>query len=216
MNLLEITMAGLGTIEALLLLLLKADPTSSEFIEAQVNEYMNKLNGKVKNRKDVKEMLTWILDDKFRKETFDLGFKNRNMSLYMSELNQLKDRMIAFYIQSMDDSFVSNSELNRPCNIHSTISGYVLQLMRLRMVIEPEINLLTNPHIINSSTGERTLYLTAKAFWMEDDGKKVRKFTKSLGLMSDYPEGRESVAAMKEGVSRLQPILWDEYKATYL
>ena len=214
-HLFDITPTGSGTINALLLLLLLVDPASTALIEGQVNEYMSKFKGRLKNKKEVKEMLTWILDDKFKEETYKMNMKIHNTDVYINELGKLKENMINFYFRNLQELQLEDSNITMSCDIHSTMGIYVLQLMRLRMVIEPEINLLTNPHLTNSATGERTLYLTAKAFWMGDDGKKVRKFTKSLGLMSEYDGKREGIKAKEESVRRLQPMLWDEYRATY-
>ncbi len=215
MNLFEIASAGLGTVHSLYLLLLSVDSKSPEIIQAKVKEYMNRIKGELNNRKEVEEMITWIVDDKFMKETSTLNRNIRTSFIYTQELEKLKDKMINFYLQKLEEILSENSEITRSCDIHTTMGNYVLQIMRLRMVIEPEINLLTNPHISNSATGEKIIYLTAKAFWMGDDGKKVRKFTKSLGKMSDYPGQRIGSAAKEESVRRIQPMLWDEYKATY-
>ena len=215
MDYIQIALEGLGTVNALLLLLLGVDPTNSEYIRAKIDYYMNKYKGKVKNSKDVKTILTWILDDKFKKETIKLNKKMRNTDLYMAELQRLKDEMITFYFKRLEEIKKDDNGIDRTCDVHSTLGAYALQLMRLRMVIEPEINLLTNPYIVNKSTGERTLYLTAKAFWMSDEGKKVRSITKSLGRMSDYPGQREGKAAKEESIRRVQPMLWEKYKSTY-
>lgn len=214
-QLFDLTPTGSETINALLLLLLLVGPASSDVIESQVNEYMNKFKGKLKNNKEVREMLTWILDDKFKKETYTMINKVRNTDVYMDELGKLKNEMITFYFSNLRELLAENSKITMSCDIHSTMGIYVLQLMRLRMVIEPEINLLTNPHVTNIATGEKTLYLTGKAYWMGDDGKKVRKFTKSLGLLSDYQGNRNSSKAKEEAVRRLQPMIWDEYRVTY-
>jgi len=215
MDFIQIAQEGLGMVNALLLLLLGVDPTNSEFIKAQIDDYMNRYKGKVKNSEEVKTMLTWILDDKFKEESIKLNKKIRNTVEYMNELSRLKDEMITFYFKKLEDIIKEGGDINMSCDVHSTLGGYALQLMRLRMVIEPELNLLTNPYIVDKTTGEKTLYLTAKAFWMGDDGKKVRKFTKSLGRMSDYPGQRVGKAAKEEGVRRLQPMLWDEYRGVY-
>ncbi len=207
---------GSESINALLLLLLLVDPASTVVIESQVKEYMNKFKGKLKNSKEVKEMLTWILDDKFKKETFTINNKIPHTDVYMNELAKLKDEMITFYFTNLQELIDKDSNISMTCDIHSTMGIYVLQLMRLRMVIEPEINLLINPHVTNSASEEKKLYLSAKAYWMGDNGKKVRKFTKSLGLLSDYDGKRNSNKAKEEGVRRIQPIIWDEYRATYL
>ncbi len=215
MNLFEIASAGIGTVNSLLLLLIAVDTKSPEIIRAKVKEYMNRVEGNLNISKEVEEMITWIVDDKFTKESKTLNQKIRASYTYTQELERLKDEMINFYFQKLNEILLENSEITRACDIHTTMGNYVLQIMRLRMVIEPEINLLTNPHTSNSATGEKINYLTAKAFWMGDDGKKVRKFTKSLGKMSDYPGQRIGTAAKEESVRRIQPMLWDEYRATY-
>lgn len=215
MDFIQIAQEGFAMVNALLLLLLGVDPTKSEFIKAMIDDYMGRYSGKVKNSDEVKTMLTWILDDKFTEDAIKLNKKFRNTDEYMGELSILKDKMITFYFKNLKDILKEGGDINMSCDVHSTLGAYALQLMRLRMVIEPEINLLTNPYIVDKTTGEKTLYLTAKAFWMGDDGKKVRKFTKSLGRMDDYLGQRVGKAAQEESVRRLQPMLWNEYRDVY-
>lgn len=213
-NFFDITLAGTETFNALLLLLLAVAPTSDEFIEAQVMSYINKVNRKFKHSKEVTEMVRWIVSDNFQKETYNFISKNRYTQVYMDELQSLKDRIIDFYFKKLEE-FESDNDFQMSCDIHTTIGQYVIRLMRLRMVIEPEVNIVTNPKLVNITTGEKTLYLTAKGFWIGDDGKKFRKFTKSIGRMSDYPGAREGKAAMEESIKRLQSMMWDEYRVTY-
>ena len=102
-NLFDITLAGLGTINALLLLLIAVDPTSDEVIEAQVKSYINKVKGEFKNSKEVTEMVRWILNDKFQKETYDFISKNKYTQVYLDELHSLKDRIIDFYFKKLEE-----------------------------------------------------------------------------------------------------------------
>lgn len=216
MNIIDFLFGGTETINCLLLLLLLGiDKMSLERVKGQVEDYMNRIEGKLNNRKEVEEMIAWILDDNFKNITIQRFKKNLLSPLYTKELQLLKDKMINFYLTNLKEFVNGNTDIERSCDIMTTMEKYIFQLKRLRMVIEPEINILVNPHTPNSS-GEQIIYLSVKSFWMGDDGKKTREITRSIGKLSNYKQGRKDPLAEEEAIKKVQPELWEKYKTIYL
>ncbi len=171
----------------------------------QIDMYINNLND-IANPEDAKRMIYEILNDGFKEDTKSKG---RNLSL-ISKLNQLKSKTIDFYLQSIKDNELKNPELKYNCDVYTKIGEYLIQLMRYRMVIEPEIQLTTNVHKQTKIT-----YLTVKGFWLNDNGIKERKFSRSLGRADEYPMGKDDAKALEDATIKMQLILQDEYLKYY-
>jgi hypothetical protein len=160
----------------------------------------------IANPKEAKELISEILVDGFKEET---KLKGRNLPL-ITKLNQLKAKTIDFYLQSFKDNERRHPELKYNCDIHTKIGEYLVQLIRYRMVIEPEIQLTTNVHRMTKIT-----YLTVKGFWFNDYGIKERKFTRSLGRADEYPLGKDDDKAIEDATTKMQSILMEEYLKYY-
>lgn len=208
MELVELIIGGTGAIHALLLLLLDVDKESmkNQLLQMRIDEYMFRLKGELKNEAEVREMVSWILNDKFKEETQ----KREKGGRLLRTLQILKDQMINFYFKHLDQITQENPDLNKACDVHTTIGKLVIQLMRLRMVVQPDIQYSINIHPVTEHE-----YLTVKVFWIGDDGKKVRKFTKSLGRMEDHPTGIDSKEVKEFSVKRVQEFLYQKYVETY-
>lgn len=208
MELLYITFSGLGVMQSLLLLLLSLDDKTKReaWVQNQIEKYMDRLKKDVKDQKEVREMVSWIVDDKFDTETISSA-KNRNL---LNKLQDLKDAFITFYFMHLEEMPTTNSQIKRTCDVHTTIGEYVLQIMRLRLVIQPEYQIAMNKH-----TQTHHEYMAVKAFWINDDGEKVRKFTKSLGRAENYKLGIKDKQAQKDSVALLQPVIFKSYLQAY-
>jgi hypothetical protein len=82
--------------------------------------------------------------------------------------------------------------------------------MKLRMIIEPSIQIATNVH-----TQSKITYLIAKSFWINENGVKIRKFTKSLGRSEDYKKGIKDIDAKKEAEIKIREIMIQTYNEEY-
>ena len=78
------------------------------------------------------------------------------------------------------------------------------------MIVEPSIQIATNVH-----TQSKITYLIAKSFWYDEDGNKIRKFTKSLGRAEDYLHGIDDFNAKKEADNKIKEIMIQTYKDEY-
>jgi hypothetical protein len=57
--------------------------------------------------------------------------------------------------------------------------------------------------------------LIAKSFWIDANGVKIRKFTKSLGRSEDYKKGVKDINAKKEADIKIKEIMIQTYKEEY-
>ena len=155
---------------------------------------------------EAKQMIYVIMNDGFSEETKTLG---RNLQL-ISNLNQLKTKTIDFYLQQITHNELINPEIKYNCDAHSKIGNYLFQILRFRMVIQPEIQITTNVHKQTKIT-----YLTVKGFWLNEKGEKERKFSKSIGRADEYEMGKEDPKAIENCTAKMQSILLEEYLKYY-
>ena len=78
------------------------------------------------------------------------------------------------------------------------------------MIIEPEVQVSINVH-----TTTKIEYLNAKSYWITDTGRKVRKFSKSIGKLDDFRGGRGSAQVKEVANLTMQEIMYQHYKDTY-
>ena len=199
-------MAGSGVVQSLLLLLIQ--PTKENMNETVTKDYdeFMKLRGNVPNTLRTKEVIQHIADDGFDENVFK---ESRNWT-YLSDLKKLKGNIVEFYFRRLNEIVSTDPDLELVADIENRIGEYFLQLWRLRMVIQPEVKVSTNVH-------PRTTirYLAIKAYWIDDSGKKIRKFTKSIGRAENYPGGIENKQALEDGIKLIQPVLYENYKELY-
>jgi len=197
--------AGIGVIHSLLLLLtIPIEENMSVEAKKEYDDLM-KLKSNHSNSQRTKDLIQFVADDKFS----DGVLKIHNI-IYMPILRKLKETFVKFYFKRLEEIDSKNMDLEIVADIDSKISNYLLQLMRLRLVIQPEIQISTNVH-----PRTEIHYLAVKAYWIDDEGKKVRKFTKSLGRAENYPGGIEDKKALKDALTLIQPVLYDTYKSLY-
>ena len=51
--------------------------------------------------------------------------------------------------------------------------------------------------------------------WLDDKGLKFRKFTKSLGKLSNYPKGKNDPKALSVAEEKIREIMIEEYRSFY-
>ena len=158
-------------------------------IEARVNEYFDNHKEIVRTRSSV-NMLSWIYNDGFELEHLHFN------SLYYKKLEKVKNELLSYYFKE-----ITKNEKNIKTNeqVHAKIEAYMFQIMKLRMIIEPSIQIATNVH-----TQSKITYLIAKSFWIDENGMKVRKFTKSLGRAEDFKDYIMDINAKVEARKKIE------------
>jgi len=87
---------------------------------------------------------------------------------------------------------------------------FLIQIARLRMIIDPEIQLSRNIH-----KKTNILYMKVKGFWLNENGIKERKYFKSLGKFDSYPEGVSDKNAILEGRKKIREAMYSDYLKIY-
>ena len=169
-------------------------------IDAKVNEYFEKRKDIVKTRSSI-NMLKWIFNDGFKLGHISIG------TLYYKKLETLKSEFLDFYFTEV---IKNKKEIKTNEQVDSKIDEYMLKIMKLRMIIEPSIQIATNVH-----TQSKITYLIAKSFWYNEDGIKVRKFTKSLGRAEEYKNGINDINAKIEADVKIKEIMVQAYNDEY-
>ena len=206
MDIVNVIMAGIGTIQSILLLLFQpTEENMNETVKKDYDEFM-KLRGEGSNTKRTRELIQFIADDGFEETIF---MESRNWS-YLSELKKLKEGFVGFYFGRLEDITKNQKDLDCVADLDNRIDDFIIQLLRMRKVIQPDVQVSSNTH---ARTGIK--YLSIKAYWIDDSGKKVRKFTKSIGRAENYPNGIDDKQALEEGIRLIQPVLYESYKEVY-
>lgn len=203
-----ITMAGSGVgvvVKSLLLLLVKPEDLIEE---KHVEDMLEKYNCKVTDQSvynHIRSFISIIYDDKF-----DSGLYSKPGITYLfSMLERLRDKILTLYTKEIN-IITESPEYERVYDVYAKLEGLILQLMRLRMVIQPDFQFSKNVHPVSNIA-----YLAAKGFWIDDDGKKVRTFTKSLGRLDEYKGGKNDPKATETARDRLRDTLYRKYKEIY-
>lgn len=169
-------------------------------IEEKVNEYFENHKEIVKTRSAI-NMLKWIYNDGFNLDHVLFG------TLYHKKLESVKSEFLEFYFTEV---IKNKKEIKTNEQVDTKIDEYILKIMKLRMIVEPSIQIATNVH-----TQSKITYLIAKSFWYDEDGNKVRKFTKSLGRAEEYKNGIEDINAKTEADIKIKEVMIQTYKDEY-
>lgn len=202
----DLIIAGTGIIKSFFFFFVFMDEKMiNETVKVEYEKYMKYNDGSPIDSK-TKEFIQFIADDKFKVETVN----RLNNMFYLGKLDALKEEFVKFYFKNLENLRKENLYITKVNDVYNRIGQYILQLMRLRLVIEPEVQISKNVH-----PRTEIHYLAIKAYWIDDNGRKVRKFTKSLGRAENYPQGIEDKKALTDGIKLIQPVLFENYKEIY-
>ncbi len=202
---LSLILAGSGVIHGIILLLFQpTEEKMNETVQKEYDTFMKLREGKSTSQR-TKEIIQFISDDKF-----DEGlYKESSNWTFLLTLKSLKEEFVSFYFMKLKDLENGDLDIDSIADLDSRISEYVIQLMRLRLVVQPDVKISKNKH---PRSGHN--YLAIKAYWIDDSGKKVRKFTKSIGRSENY-QGIKDQQALADGIKLVQPVLFENYKELY-
>ena len=154
----------------------------------------------------VRNTLLWLEVEKFSKE-LDKDFIGRG---YLYELEELKNKYLEFYKMYITEIDNADSQLKQIADLVAKNDRYILQISRLRMIVDPQIQLSKNIH-----KQTKILYMKVKGYWLNDDGVKERKFFKSLGRFDSYPKGIKDEIAIQDGREKIREAMLAEYSILY-
>jgi len=196
--------AGVAIKSILLLLVKPEDLLTDEFVKMQVDEY-KKSTKDVLYPKESLDFITWVFNDKFDADTI----KRKKNSSYFFLLNKVKHELLDLYTKELKD-LAKDSELKIVGDFYTRLEKDIIKLMRLRQVIQPEIQISRNVHPVSNIP-----YLAAKAFWLEDTGERTRKFTKSLGREDEYDLGNKDPKVEETAITKIQEVMYLNFKEAY-
>lgn len=159
-----------------------------------------------------KTFLKFLENDNFSKETLK---REDNIPL-LKKLDAIKQEAKNFMnllnsslTKSVDK--VTNKEVElKTENILNAYENYELQISRLRLVIQPEINITRIVH-----TTSKICYLSARGYWYVDFREKKRIFTKNFGKETDYELLKDDPKAIEDAIKEIQILCLNEYNSIY-
>jgi hypothetical protein len=77
-------------------------------------------------------------------------------------------------------------------------------------VIQPEFHVIKNVHPVS-----KIPYLSVRGFWLDDNDKKVKLFTKSLGREDSFVDGKYDIEMLKEAAKQIQQLSFAKYQEEY-
>jgi hypothetical protein len=185
--------------EALLLLILTKtnNELNKEMTKKFFEEYPN-----LKSMAPSQSVVEFICEDNFKDSVYE---NNSNMNLWF-KLASMKQSMLEYYTHNV-------CEPNKGGQFHEYHTKFYqmsLQLKRLRLVIQPEFHVIKNVHPVS-----KIPYLSVRGFWLDDNDKKVKVFTKSLGREDGFVGGKNDSEMLKDAAKQIQQLAFAKYQELY-
>ena len=114
--------------------------------------------------------------------------------------------MIDYYTHNVCES----NEGGKFYEFHTKFLQMSLKLKRLRMVIQPEFHVIKNVHPVS-----KIPYLSVRGFWLDDNDKKVKVFTKSMGREDSFVDGKNDSELLREAAKQIQQLSFAKYQECY-
>lgn len=146
----------------------------------------------------------WINSDAF-------GYTGDPSNGYLvTELNKLKGK----FVTDIHEKTVikdKNGEPLSPLEIYNLIDAHKNRIEKVRLMLKGDILIAEHLHKPSEVT-----YLVARSYWLDNKGKKFRKFSKNLGPKSSVVEnGKIPEWKMKEIKKELEGMMWKHYQEEY-
>ncbi len=183
--------------EALILLLLSNEESNKGMTKQFFEE-----NPKLKGIPQVQSVVEFICEDNFKD---NVPCDNSNIHIW-TKLTEVKQGMIDYYTHNVCES----NEGGKFYEFHTKFLQMSLQLKRLRMVVQPEFHVIKNVHPVS-----KIPYLSVRGFWLNDNDKKVKVFTKSLGREDSFVDGKNDAELIREAAKQMQQLSFAKYQESY-
>lgn len=135
---------------------------SSGYVFMQLEEIENlDIDSACKLLKDKNNQSWGFLEDERKKQFF--------------ELERLLEEFKSFYTTRWEYNKISANGFT-PQEITYFVNKYLIRLQRLILVLNPQLSFTSS-----EKKGTGRSYDMVKAYWINDDGQKVRNFTKNIG-----------------------------------
>ncbi len=165
-------------------------------------EIFFKDNPKTKGIPPIHQVVEFICED-----NFDEQVPSNPSNIHLWEmLYALKKDILEYYSHNVCES----NEGGKFYEFHSKFYQMSLKLKRLRLVIQPEFHVIKNVHPVS-----KIPYLSVRGFWLNDDDKKVKIFTKSLGREDSYVDGKNDASMLIDAAKQVQDLSFAKYQELY-
>jgi hypothetical protein len=112
------------------------------------------------------------------------------------------------FIFSDEEILDSKGNHLKPIEIYQAIEAYKMRILKLMLIFNIRLYKTYN---VNKKTGER--YIVMRAFWLGNDGKPVRWFSKNLGAESKVaPNGKIPIHLLDSIEEDILERMWDQYE----
>ena len=154
-------------------------------------------------------------DDKLDEFINQDGFKTNpendpNKTYLINELNKVKSKFKA----DLDENGILKDNFGTPLSprgIYQLIMGHQNRIRKLRLIIEQEILITKN---VQKPSG--IVYLIARKYWVGNDGKKLKKFSKNIGSESKVlVKGKIPTSYLIQAEKELEKKMWEQYRSEY-
>jgi hypothetical protein len=163
-------------------------------------------NGENQDDHDKKTEI-FLNNDGFKAETI----KDVENSLYLKELQKLKQSYRDHYYGDLKEVSIKMSsyaynQLNRLFKVNR------IQISRLRLLIQPDTIVS-----VNKSSNNEHKYSVVRGYWIDDSGKKILKFSLSLGNTSNlmFKNGEYDEKIVNAAVKEIKSKTLELYIETY-
>ena len=148
----------------------------------------------------------WLNDDGFVYSPERYGDKK----FLFTELEKVKSQFREFINKT--EALVDENGNSLPMiKIYHWIETKKIQIEKLRLIIEHEISYGTNLH---KPSGVR--YVVFRAYWINNKGKKFRKFAKNIGAEEKVlVKGKVPTYKLDEVEKEIDRMMWEQYKSEY-
>ena len=148
----------------------------------------------------------WLNDDGFTYSPERYGDKK----FLFTELEKLKSEF-KDVITKKESIVDEKGQSVSPIAIYNWIEAKKIQIEKVRLMIEHEISYGTNLH---TPTGVR--YVVYRAYWINNQGKKFRKFAKNIGAEDKVlVNGEVPKFKITEVEKEIDKMMWEQYKSEY-
>lgn len=137
--------------------------------------------------------------------------KIKHLNLKVNKEKVKNKKLLNVYERLLNDfDNFQRKSVDRPVyEVMNETNKRVLQLMRMKDIIEPDVKINLNKHPKTDIT-----YLQVKGYWIENDGSKTRKFSKLIGRLDNY-EDRNDPRVLEDGTDVLQKVMFKKFVEEY-
>lgn len=193
-------------IECLLLLLLTGDERKKiDWTNSLIKDYFNQYI-ELKEKAMANEFIQLVLKNNFSNDVME----DKSLTHLHIRLEKLKRQLLKVYFTSLKKDAELYKEYEYIGDFSSLVSKYFLQMEKLKLVIQPDIQIATSVHSVSKIT-----YLTARGFWFDEQGNRKRKYVKSLGRLDEFEGGKKDPKVLKLGIEKIREESLKEYKQQY-